>query len=204
LEPVHPLITRNTEKGLPQYNDAGESDVIILSGAKDLLPVLNGDGTRWSQTRSLAGATYRFHRYRARIEGLFARIERWTNITDPQDVHWRSISGDNMLSLYGKDASSRIADPEDSRRIFSWLLCDTRADKGNAVLYEYKAGDGAGVDPIVAHERNRGDLDGYQRKVRNLALLYGRNRFQPQSKVKGAKSWQTQKEAREKRKKRMI
>ena len=35
-----PSITRKTDKGLPQYWDAEESDVFILSGAEDLVPVL--------------------------------------------------------------------------------------------------------------------------------------------------------------------
>jgi hypothetical protein len=33
-----PSITRRTDKGLPQYDDAGESDVFLLSGAEDLSP----------------------------------------------------------------------------------------------------------------------------------------------------------------------
>ena len=78
---------------------------------------------------------------------------------DDGDVHWRSISKDNILTLYGKDANSRIADPGDPGRIFSWLICETRDDKGNAILYEYKPEDGAGVDLHAGHERNRGDRD---------------------------------------------
>lgn len=35
-----PTITRKTDKGLPQYWDTEESDVFILSGAEDLVPVL--------------------------------------------------------------------------------------------------------------------------------------------------------------------
>jgi RHS repeat-associated protein len=154
-----PAITRKTDKGLPQYHDAAESDVFILSGAEDLVPWLNDDGTRSSETRNIAGTEYHIHRYRPRIEGLFARIERWTNVADPKDVHWRSISGDNILTLYGKNEWSRIADPEDPQRIFSWLICETRDDKGNAILYQYKREDGAGVDLAQAHERNRGDGD---------------------------------------------
>src|SRR3954451_6041170 len=42
-----PSITRKTEKGLPQYLDAVDSDVFILSGAEDLVPVLRADGTRF-------------------------------------------------------------------------------------------------------------------------------------------------------------
>src|SRR5437868_12093736 len=34
-----PSITRKTDKGLPKYKDAEESDVFVLSGAEDLVPV---------------------------------------------------------------------------------------------------------------------------------------------------------------------
>ncbi|RMH02900.1 MAG: toxin, partial [Nitrospirae bacterium] len=149
-----PSITRKTDKGLPQYRDAEESDVFILSGAEDLVPVLNKDDTRWSATRTIDGVEYRIHRYRPRIEGLFARIERWTRLSDG-DIHWRSISRDNVLTIYGKDANSRIADPDDPARIFSWLICETRDDKGNAILYEYKPEDSTEIDLTQAHERNR-------------------------------------------------
>ena len=40
-----PSITRKTDKGLPQYHDAEESDVFILSGAEDLVPVFEKDAT---------------------------------------------------------------------------------------------------------------------------------------------------------------
>ena len=39
-----PAITRKTEKGLPQYLDSQESDVFILSGAEDLVPVYRQQG----------------------------------------------------------------------------------------------------------------------------------------------------------------
>lgn len=35
-----PSITPKTDKGLPRYNDVGDSDVFILSGAEDLVPLL--------------------------------------------------------------------------------------------------------------------------------------------------------------------
>jgi RHS repeat-associated protein len=163
-----PQITRKTDKGLPQYQDSQESDVFILSGAEDLVPVLVEQDGMWIREtlrdRAITDGTYTVQRYRPRIEGLFARIERWTRHTDG-DVHWRSISRDNVLTLYGKDANSRITDPVDPRRIFTWLICETRDDRGNAVLYEYKAEDGAGVDLTRAHERNRGDRHDPRRAV---------------------------------------
>lgn len=127
-----PSITRKTDKGLPRYRDVDQSDVFILSGAEDLVPLLDEDGTLYKNSTD---PTYTIHRYRPRIEGLFARIERWTHKLNG-DVHWRSISKDNILTLYGKDTQSRIADPEDPGRIFSWLICETRDDKGNAIVYE--------------------------------------------------------------------
>ncbi|MDO8948377.1 MAG: SpvB/TcaC N-terminal domain-containing protein [Desulfocapsaceae bacterium] len=166
-----PSIIRKTDKGLPRYFDAHgsenqDSDVFILSGAEDLVPVYqqNADNS-WKCDAQGELVVYEdeidgYHvrRYRPRIEGLFARIERWTKAADPSDIHWRSLSKDNILTLYGKDANSRIVDPEDPLHIFSWLICETRDDKGNAVIYAYKLEDGAGVDLSNAHERNRGEL----------------------------------------------
>lgn len=158
-----PSVTRKTDKGLPQYRDTEESDVFILSGAEDLVPVLDGSGRRYRDENTVPG--YIIHRYRPRTEGLFARIERWTRTSDG-DVHWRSISKDNILTLYGKNNDSRITDAQDpihdsqnAPRVFSWLICETRDDKGNAILYEYKREDGTGIDLSLAPERNRGDRD---------------------------------------------
>src|SRR5450631_1967831 len=66
-----PAITRKTDKGLPQYQDAEESDVYLLSGAEDLVPVLKPDGARFQDHISAPG--FVIHRYRPRIEGLFVR-----------------------------------------------------------------------------------------------------------------------------------
>src|SRR5712691_11792166 len=105
-----PAITRKTDKGLPQYRDAEESDVYILSGAEDLVPVLQADGTRFEDDTTSPG--YMIHRYRPRVEGLFARIECWTN-RQTGEIHWRSLSKDNITTVYGKDNHSRIFDPSD-------------------------------------------------------------------------------------------
>lgn len=158
-----PAITRKTDQGLPQYRDQGDvdSDVFMLSGAEDLVPVLVDDGARFSDLVSAPGHV--IHRYRPRIEGLFARIERWTSTSDANDVHWRVISKDNVLSVYGNSPDSRIVDPADASRIFSWLIAETRDDKGHAVLYRYKAEDGTGVNLGMASERHRGDASDERR-----------------------------------------
>ena len=152
-----PQVTRKTDKGLPRYDDGTESDLFILSGAEDLVPkrVPSGAGTRLDFDDRTEGPTpYRVQRYRPRVEGLFARIERWTN-RDTGDVHWRATTKDNVTSIYGKDPQARIADPEAPRRVFSWLLQETRDDRGNIARYLYKAEDGAGVAASLVSEQNR-------------------------------------------------
>ena len=155
-----PSITRKTDKGLPKYQDATESDIFILSGAEDLVPVLTqAAGGQWVREkiapRTVNGAIYRIQRYRPRIEGLFARIERWTNQIDPKNTFWRSISKDNITTFYGKRDDARIADPADPTHIFSWLICESYDDKGNAIVYGYKPEDDANVDPTAPHEQHR-------------------------------------------------
>ncbi len=156
-----PSITRKTDKGLPHYADAEESDVFILSGAEDLVPLLVEQNGQWAREtlppRTVYGKQYSVHRYRPRVEGLFARIERWVNLADPQDTFWRSISRDNITTWYGKTAESRIADPDDPARVFTWLICESSDDRGNVVVYRYKPEDSDGVDRSQVHERNRTD-----------------------------------------------
>ncbi len=195
-----PSIARKTDKGLPRYLDAMDSDVFILSGAEDLVPVYRQDADgSWVAghpghrrdpkglwVRDLSGRLvihedehdgYRVRRYRPRIEGLFARIERWTRIASPSDVHWRSISKDDILTIYGLDADSRIADPLDPAHVFTWLICETRDDRGNAILYRYKQEDGQGTRIDTASERNRGSRDDARRTAnRYLKRIHYGNR----------------------------
>jgi RHS repeat-associated protein len=189
-----PAITRKTDKGLPQYRDAEESDVFILSAAEDLVPVYrqdpdgswvathpgyqrdaDGDWVR-DKTRQLVVHEddrngYRVRRYRPRIEGLFARIERWTNLATGE-THWRSITRDNVTTWYGRGGNSRVFDPEDPSpkaptRVFSWHICSSYDDKGNAILYEYAAENGDGVVLSQPNERNRArSANRYLKRIR--------------------------------------
>src|ERR1022692_3808837 len=102
-----PSITRRTDKGLPRYADEEDSDIFILSGSEDLVPVLVRDEEgRWIEEQIPPREGYAIKSYRPRTEGLFARIERWTRLDDGTS-HWRSISKDNILSVYGFDANSQ-------------------------------------------------------------------------------------------------
>jgi RHS repeat-associated protein len=151
-----PSITRKTSKGLPRYDDATDSDVLILSGAEDLIPLLVEASGTWApvvSTRTVGASSYVVRGYRPRVESAFARIERWEE-TVSGEVHWRTITKENVTSLYGQDATSRIADSQDPSRVFSWLLDLSFDDRGNAVSYVYKPEDDSGA-PDGASEVNR-------------------------------------------------
>jgi hypothetical protein len=157
-----PAITRKTDKGLPKYEDSEESDVFIFSGAEDLVPVIKKNPDV-NAIRDTPGKLiyeeelrdgYLVKAYRSRIEGLFARIERWTRLSDG-DIHWRSISKDNVLTVYGSNPEARIANPANPNHIFSWLICQSYDDKGNAIVHEYVAENDDNVDLTHVNERNR-------------------------------------------------
>jgi RHS repeat-associated protein len=155
-----PKISRKTEKLLPQYRDAEESDTFILSGAEDLIPLLENDGnnngggwTAYEKQKEENDVRFTVKRYRPRIEGLFAVIERWKN-NATGETHWRSITGDNVHAYYGLTAESRLSDPNDATRVFEWLLCRVHDDKGGITVYEYKKEDFSGVEN-KANEKNR-------------------------------------------------
>ena len=152
-----PSITRRTDKGIPRYYDSEESDIFLLSGAEDLVPVLMQDANGHRVFDEVECNGHRVKRYRPRIEGLFARIERWTSL-ESGEMHWRSISKDNILTVYGFDAGSRIADPEHSEHVFSWLICRSYDDKGNAILYDYAAENAEGIDGTKPNERSRVEI----------------------------------------------
>jgi RHS repeat-associated protein len=152
-----PAITRKTDKGLPRYIDDPDADTFILAGAEDLVPIRAERDGRWQEAparRAQGGRDYLVQGYRPRVEGLFARIERWRDLVTGE-THWRQITSANVTTIYGATSASRIADPADPSRVFSWLISATYDGTGNAAVYEYVAEDGAGVDTARPSERNR-------------------------------------------------
>ena len=71
------------------------------------------------------------------------------------DPHWCSISKDNILTVSGSAAESRIADPANPNHVCSWLICQGSDDKGKASVYEDVAENGDRVALAQTNERNR-------------------------------------------------
>jgi len=163
-----PSITRKTDRKLPQYYDGKHGDTFILSGAEDLVPELE-ELTPGNWTRKVIDRDgFHIERFRPRTEGLFARVERRRDTSG--NVYWVSIDRNNVTSIFGQSAGARVADPADPKRIFSWLLEATYDDRGNVIVYEYKAEDLVNV-PFDVHEGSRRDGPGvgaqkYLKRVR--------------------------------------
>lgn len=186
-----PSITRKTDKGLPRYLDAIDSDTFLLAGAEDLVRTADGGGSPLDDQHVVVyGRRYAIRSYRPRVEGLFALIERWSDDDDLTQTFWRTVTRDNVTSWFGRSAASRVLDPDEPSHIFQWMLCETYDDKGNAAEYRYRPEDGAGVDFTRSFEANR------TRRTRQAAITlesirYGnRVPFMP-SLAAGEQAWPT-------------
>ncbi|MEM9461010.1 MAG: SpvB/TcaC N-terminal domain-containing protein [Myxococcota bacterium] len=159
-----PSIRRKTDQQLPRYEDGRQSDTFVLAGAEDLVPLLDGSGQRVV----LEHVDHLVHLYRPRVEGGFARIERWVRSSDGQ-THWRVIDRNNVTSWLGRDAASRVTDPEEPSRVFEWLLEEVRDDRGNVARYEYKPEDAHVTGTGSVFENNRAPTAGQYLK----RIVYG-------------------------------
>ena len=131
-----PSIARRTEKGVPRYDD--DTDVFVIGDGDELVPV-PGEATR---AETFAGKRWSLTRYLSRTESAFTHVERARS--DDGDTCWRTLTGDDVTRWYGRSPEARVADPEDPRRIFRWLLEESGDDRGNVVLYGYEGAARAG------------------------------------------------------------
>ncbi|MFZ4427164.1 MAG: SpvB/TcaC N-terminal domain-containing protein [Saprospiraceae bacterium] len=150
-----PSIQRKTDKKLPRYRDAEDSDTFMFSGVEDLVPLLlKDDDGNWSRDERVEG-DFTIRRYRPRLEGAFSRIERIWKTGNPC-FYWKVTTRDNVVTFFGKSKEYRIADPEDESRVFQWLPELGYDDKGSSMLFAYKSEDRANILD-GPHEHNRRD-----------------------------------------------
>jgi RHS repeat-associated protein len=148
-----PSIQRRTDKQLPRYEDEVDSDVFLMSGMEDLVPAwLEDTPGHWIRDVASDGDAGA-RRYRPRIDEMSQRIEKIT-VAGEAGFFWKVTTGDNVSTIFGRTTGARIADPADPSRIFKWLPEWRYDDKGNCVVFEYKAEtlDGA---PNTVEEKNR-------------------------------------------------
>jgi RHS repeat-associated protein len=129
-------ITRSTLFGVPRYRD---DDLFAYSG--QLLVPLG------SRTVTADGTSYAVTSYAPRLQTEFALIERWIAVGG--DSFWRVVDPDNHISVYGRTAAARIADPANPTRVFEWLIEAEYDASGNAISYVWLAEDGANIAPSL-------------------------------------------------------
>ncbi|MGH1337274.1 MAG: SpvB/TcaC N-terminal domain-containing protein [Aureispira sp.] len=157
-----PNIQRKTNQELPTYQDKEESDTFILAGAEDLVPKLQQDQNtgQWNPVTRQEG-DFLIKEYRPRIEGSWLRIEQWVDTSNKDRLHWRTISTNNTITVYGDTPSSCIQDPAapNGQKIFEWKISYSYDNLGNLIVYEYQEEDLVGVLPTVYEKnRNRGNV----------------------------------------------
>jgi RHS repeat-associated protein len=147
-----PSIQRRTDKQLPRYADADESDVFLF-GSEDLVPASKKDlSGAWIPDVADDGPAHAV-RYRPRIESEFSRIEKIA-VKGEIGFFWKVITRDNVATVLGRSSAARLADPADPSRIFRWFPEWMYDDKGNCVEFIYKAEDDIGI-PVSVEEQNR-------------------------------------------------
>jgi len=123
-------------EGLPRYDG---SDQYALDGGEPFLHELQGSGTSaviWKETKTVAGVSYEITRYQPRLNPGLIRVEKFESQLDGV-VHWRIYEGDGGVRVYGQSADARLADPENPRRIFKWLIERSYDVAGNCVRFTY-------------------------------------------------------------------
>ncbi|MEO8290038.1 MAG: SpvB/TcaC N-terminal domain-containing protein [Gaiellaceae bacterium] len=138
-----PSVSRKTARGVPLYR---ETDVFLLAGLEDLVPVEAGSG--WT-------------RYSPRTEGLYARIKRFETTSGD---YWEVTTKDGLVSLFGarKPSGGTVSvEPKacvrDQDRVFSWQLTQTTDPFGNRIEYAYQSD-----EPDDAAFRTRDDANGHR------------------------------------------
>jgi hypothetical protein len=161
-----PSITRRTDLGLPRYRDDVESDIFLNSG-EDLTPLLHGRDDTW--TREIEqiqhdGRSYSVEHYRPRVEQAFSRIQKWHDRATGE-THWRIMSRTNVTVVYGGTSNSRIADPAEPSRVFTWLPSRSWNDRGDAMEYVYRSEDDESVPDLLSESRRDATANRYLKRI---------------------------------------
>jgi RHS repeat-associated protein len=183
------FISLDTKRGLPKYDG---TDNFAFNGFDSIVPHLTKSGTSWNQ-KIEENADYWIYYYRSKNEDTFTRFEKWVSKTTGK-IHWRTRSKSNIVSIYGFDSSglSRICDPQNTSKIFVWLLESQYDENANAITYKYKSENEDNIDPLVSYETNRirrFKKNGFAQKYLDK-IVYGNTRpIVPDTQIPANNKW---------------
>ncbi len=153
-------IRRSTRRGVPLYTNEDEflgPDGEVLVAERDASGRVITTSVATFNTQKL-DRTYQVTRYLPRVEGAFARIERWQ--AEAVADFWLIHSPSGELLCLGKSAQARIADPSAGQlRIASWLIEESVSPTGEHIYYRYVSAADVGVtDPTGRDIHNQRTL----------------------------------------------
>ncbi|MEI4194409.1 SpvB/TcaC N-terminal domain-containing protein [Roseovarius sp. E0-M6] len=128
-------IQRRVSQSIPTYSDA--EDVFTFVTGEEFVPHRDDARTVITDDR----INYAVYRYRTRVERGHSRIEHWRPL-DGSPSHWRVWDSDNVVSLFGLDPDSRVAQPDTPEHVFEWKLQRRFDTLGNVIEFHYKSESG--------------------------------------------------------------
>lgn len=171
-----PVIGIDPDGGLPSY-DGRDGYSSSLGGS--LVPVRD-PVTKEPLVRSVGA--HRVERFRAQQDQPRIRFERWVH--QPTGVvHWRTRDAANTVTIFGRDAGSRIADPAAPERVYQWLPELSIGARGDAISYAYTAEnlDGGAGTRLADQGRGGPQAQRYLKRISwvNMAAANDPDAFDP-------------------------
>ena len=130
-----PFIARETDRGLPQYNDQStwhaNQDRFVYNGGQELVPI--SEPLAGEVLPTWAGAGWQY--FRPRVEGSYLRF-----FWNPSQQRWRVQDKGGVileLGVVGTEEDAIEIDPNDPTRVFRWNLKRQLDPHGNEVRYYY-------------------------------------------------------------------
>ncbi len=130
-------ISIKTNRAFPKYNN---EDIYTLDDAELVFSA--------TETIQQNGEQVTVDTYLERFQVSFSLIQRFSTASN---VYWKVTTNDNTCTVYGDTAASRIADPQDSSRIFAWQAAWQNDATGNTVQYGYEKLDPQDANSYLTH-----------------------------------------------------
>ena len=115
--------------------------------------------------------------YPLKVQKDFSRIYHYIK-NDPSESYWELTIQENVTTIFGKTADTRISNPKSTSQICERLVQETIDSRGNKIIYAYKSQNN---DSISSSMGNKGHSfnNNYIRRIRygNYFLLSGKGLF---------------------------
>jgi len=148
-------ISIKTNRALPKYDG---SDSYLLNESTELVQQHNSSSI-----------------YIERHQSSFALIEK---IEENNHVYWRVTNNDNSRIIFGNSDTSQVADLNDPKRIYKWLISEETDATGNKIKYHYARLDENDSNTyLTSIEYGNYFLNGEEHFAFNVLIDYGQMSF---------------------------